>query len=139
MDAVNTAAALLSSPPLAAPCGSQQRFQRPLLPSSLSQLSPREQLMDHEERVGQLERELLDHRANPLPTKAKSALVTCYREKDAYLHFEVIPVVNCNPSLIELTFHLRGPGRKPATRLIWPCAAVFKRPFQVAIPAMPRR
>lgn len=89
MDAINTAASLLSAPPLAAPCGSQQRFQRPLLPASLSQRAPREQLLDHEERVAQLERELLDHRANPPPSKAKSVVVDCYREKDAYLHFEV--------------------------------------------------
>ena len=89
MDSINTAASLLSAPPLAAPCGSQQRFQRPLLPATLTKLSPRDQLVDHEERVGRLEHELTDHRSNPLPAKAKAAAVACYREKDAYLHFEV--------------------------------------------------
>ena len=54
--------------------------------------------MDHEERVAQLEQELLDHRANPLPAKAKSILVDCYREKDAYLHFEVIGIHVYQPS-----------------------------------------
>lgn len=88
MDALNTAASLLSSPPLAAPCGSQQRFQRPLLPASLTKLSAREQLSDHEERVAQLEQDLHEHRANPPSSKAKSVHVNCYREKDAYLHFE---------------------------------------------------
>lgn len=92
MDALNTAASLLSSPPLAAPCGSQQRFQRPLLPASLTKMSARDQLLDHEERVAQLEQELHEHRANPPPSKAKSATVNCYREKDAYLHFEVTVV-----------------------------------------------
>ncbi len=90
MDAINTAASLLSSPPLAAPCGSQMRFERPLLPASLTQLSPRDQLLDHEERVTQLEQELLDHRANPLSKKAKSTVISSYREKDAFLHFEVL-------------------------------------------------
>ena len=90
MDALNTAASLLSSPPLPAPVGSQQKFQRPLLPASLSKLLPREQLMHHFDRVRLLEQELLDHRANPLPANAKSALVQFYREKDAFLHYEVI-------------------------------------------------
>lgn len=92
MDALNSAASLLSAPPLAAPCGSQQRFQRPLLPSSLTKMSARDQLLDHEERVAQLEQELHDHRANPPSSKAKSAVVASYREKDAYLHYEVRPV-----------------------------------------------
>ena len=89
MDALNTAASLLSAPPLAAPCGSQQRFQRPLLPASLTKLSARDQLMDHEERVAILEQDLHEHRANPPSSKAKSVAVNCYREKDAFLHFEV--------------------------------------------------
>ena len=90
MDAINTAASLLSAPPLPAPVGSQQRFQRPLLPATLSKLIPRDQLIDHEERVQQLERMLRDHRANPLQPNAKATMVNFYREKDAYLHYEVI-------------------------------------------------
>ena len=89
MDALNTAASLLSSPPLPAPVGSQQKFQRPLLPAGLSKLPPRDQLAHHFDRVRLLEQELLDHRANPLPANAKSALVQFYREKDAFLHYEV--------------------------------------------------
>lgn len=88
MDALNTAASLLSSPPLPAPVGSQQKFQRPLLPAGLSKLPPRDQLAHHFDRVRLLEQELLDHRANPLPANAKSALVQFYREKDAFLHYE---------------------------------------------------
>lgn len=89
MDAINTAASLLSAPPLPAPVGSQQKFQRPLLPAGLSKLLARDQLADHEERVQRLEQELREHRANTLPTNAKSALVADYREKDAFLHYEV--------------------------------------------------
>lgn len=89
MDAINMAASLLSAPPLAAPCGNQQRFQRPLLPASLTKFSARDQLLDHEERAGQLEQELIEHRANPPKPRAKSAVINYYREKDAYLHFEV--------------------------------------------------
>jgi PH/SEC7 domain-containing protein len=99
MDALNTAASLLSAPPLAAPCGSQQRFQRPLLPASLTKFSARDQLMDHEERVTQLEQEMIDHRANPPPAKAKSAAIATYREKDAYLHFEVLFCFLSNKSM----------------------------------------
>ena len=57
MDAINTAASLLSAPPLPAPVGSQQRFQRPLLPATLSKLPARDQLLDHDERVQRLEQE----------------------------------------------------------------------------------
>ena len=89
MDAINTAASLLSAPPLPAPVGSQQRFQRPLLPATLSKLPARDQLLDHDERVQRLEQELREHRANPPPPNAKSALANVYREKDAFLHFEV--------------------------------------------------
>lgn len=96
MDALNTAASLLSAPPLAAPCGSQQRFERPLLPASLTKLSARDQLMDHEERVAQLEQELHEHRAHT-PTTKKSSVVISYKEKDAYLFFEVS--LNCSKSL----------------------------------------
>ncbi len=97
MDAINTAASLLSAPPLPAPVGSQQRFQRPLLPATLSKLPARDQLVDHEERVQRLEQELREHRANPPPPNAKSALANVYREKDAFLHFEVG---------LHFTFHL---------------------------------
>lgn len=123
MDSINTAASLLSAPPLAAPCGSQQRFQRPLLPATLTKLSPRDQLVDHEERVGRLEQELADHRANPLPAKAKAVAVACYREKDAHLHFEVLSARFSTPlSLFDFRFPLaenalrgvRGRVRRPA-------------------------
>ena len=60
-----------------------------LQPASLTKFSARDQLMAHEERVTLLEQEMIDHRANPPPAKAKSTAIATYREKDAYLHFEV--------------------------------------------------
>jgi PH/SEC7 domain-containing protein len=118
MDALNTAASLLSSPPLAAPCGSQQRFQRPLLPASLTKMSAREQLSDHEERVAQLEQDLHEHRANPPSSKAKSVIVDNYKEKDAYLHFEVLLDFVKRRKWFEPQFFFSLLcNRKPVTRL----------------------
>jgi PH/SEC7 domain-containing protein len=117
MDALNTAASLLSSPPLAAPCGSQQRFQRPLLPASLTKMSAREQLSDHEERVAQLEQDLHEHRANPPSSKAKSVIVDNYKEKDAYLHFEVLDFVKRRKWFEPQFFFSLLCNRKPVTRL----------------------
>jgi hypothetical protein len=39
IDAINYAAASLSAPPLPGACGSQKKFQRPLMPSSYTRLS----------------------------------------------------------------------------------------------------
>ena len=49
----------------------------------------REQLRDHEERVQSLEGELEDHRRHPPDRSAKSLNIQNYKEKDAYLHYEV--------------------------------------------------
>uniref|UniRef100_A0A1I8JCX3 SEC7 domain-containing protein n=1 Tax=Macrostomum lignano TaxID=282301 RepID=A0A1I8JCX3_9PLAT len=58
--AVNRAAALLSSPALPPPVGSQpaSAYARPLLPSVPSHFGPAEQLERHQEQVLQIEREL---------------------------------------------------------------------------------
>lgn len=50
----------------------------------------REQLRDHEERVSKLEAELEEHRRHPPERGAKALTVQNYKEKDAYLHHEVI-------------------------------------------------
>lgn len=49
----------------------------------------REQLRDHEERVMRLEAELNEHRKQPPERGAKALVVQNYKEKDAYLNFEV--------------------------------------------------
>lgn len=49
----------------------------------------REQLRDHEERVMRLEAELSEHRKQPPERGAKALNIQNYKEKDAYLNFEV--------------------------------------------------
>jgi hypothetical protein len=49
----------------------------------------REQLRDHEERVLRLEAELEEHRKSPPEKGSKSLVVQNYKEKEAYLNFEV--------------------------------------------------
>lgn len=53
-------------------------------------LRQREQLRDHEDRVNRLEAELDEHRRHPPERGAKALTVQNYKEKDAYLHYEVI-------------------------------------------------
>ncbi|XP_066261858.1 PH and SEC7 domain-containing protein isoform X2 [Euwallacea similis] len=89
IDTVNFVAASFSAPPLEAAVGSQKKFQRPLLPCSHTKLNLREQLEDHEERVVRLETTLEDHRKNPPDKGAKSLVVQNYKEKEAYLVFEI--------------------------------------------------
>ncbi|CAH1795553.1 unnamed protein product [Owenia fusiformis] len=89
IDTINLVAASLSSPPLAAGCGSQKKFQRPLLPASYTRCNLREQLTNHEHKVLDLERELSEHKANPPEKGAKSRYVSEYLEKEQYLEFEL--------------------------------------------------
>lgn len=108
IDTINFVCASFSAPPLEAAVGSQKKFQRPLLPCSHTRLSlvrlnicfmcflvrwillmQREQLRDHEERVARLETELDEHRKSPPEKGAKSLAIQNYKEKEAYLNYEV--------------------------------------------------
>ncbi|XP_057331974.1 PH and SEC7 domain-containing protein isoform X3 [Microplitis mediator] len=89
IDTINFVCASFSCQPLAGAVGSQRKFQRPLLPCSHTKLTPREQLRDHEERVSRLEAELEEHRRHPPERGAKALTVQNYKEKDAYLHYEL--------------------------------------------------
>ena len=57
IDNVNFIAARFSSPALEAPCGSTKRFERPLLPSAISRLSHRDQLLTHQGAIAKWEEE----------------------------------------------------------------------------------
>jgi len=61
----------------------------------LSFAQKREQLRDHEERVQRLEAELEDHRRHPPERSAKSLSIQNYKEKDVYLHYEVMICLFC--------------------------------------------
>ncbi|RXG52919.1 hypothetical protein Avbf_04434, partial [Armadillidium vulgare] len=94
IDAINFVAASLSAPPMPGAVGSQKKFQRPLLPCSITKLNVVEQLEDHSARVNQIESELNDLKTNPLDKNAKSATVSSHKEKLAYLTSESLKYVN---------------------------------------------
>ncbi|XP_044756583.1 PH and SEC7 domain-containing protein isoform X1 [Coccinella septempunctata] len=89
IDTINFVCASFSAPPLEAAVGSQKKFQRPLLPSSLTKYNLREQLRDHEERVTRLEAELDEHRRCQPEKGSKSLVIQNYKEKENYLNYEV--------------------------------------------------
>ncbi|XP_018568967.1 exchange factor for Arf-6 isoform X3 [Anoplophora glabripennis] len=89
IDTINFVCASFSAPPLEAAVGSQKKFQRPLLPCSHTKLNLREQLADHEERVMRLEAMLDEHRRSPPEKGSKSQVVQNYKEKEAYLNYEL--------------------------------------------------
>ncbi|XP_050509726.1 PH and SEC7 domain-containing protein isoform X2 [Diabrotica virgifera virgifera] len=89
IDTINFVCASFSAPPLEAAVGSQKKFQRPLLPCSHTKLTLREQLADHEERVMRLGAMLDDHRRSPPEKGSKSQVIQNYKEKEAYLTYEL--------------------------------------------------
>ncbi|KAF2352857.1 PH domain-like [Trinorchestia longiramus] len=89
IDTINYVAASLSAAPMAGAVGSQKKFQRPLLPCSITKLNLREQTSDHQERLSQLEAELEQHLTKAPDKAAKSNTVSNYREKEAYLNEEI--------------------------------------------------
>ncbi|KAK8402188.1 hypothetical protein O3P69_001349 [Scylla paramamosain] len=89
IDTINLVAASLSAAPLPGAVGSQRKFQRPLLPCSITKLNMSEQLEDHTKRLAQLEQELEDHKAHPPEKNSKAHSMSNYREKEAYLIKEV--------------------------------------------------
>ncbi|CAH1186769.1 unnamed protein product [Phyllotreta striolata] len=89
IDTINLVCASFSAPPLEAAVGSQKKFQRPLLPCSHTKLNLREQLADHEERVMRLGATLDEHRKFPPEKGSKSQMIQNYKEKEAYLTYEL--------------------------------------------------
>jgi len=62
---INTVVSRYSSPPLPAGCSSSSKFQRPLFPSSCSQLNLLQQLKSHQEQLIQIQSELAQETALP--------------------------------------------------------------------------
>ncbi|XP_021206998.2 PH and SEC7 domain-containing protein isoform X3 [Bombyx mori] len=83
VETINFVCASYSAAPLAAAVGSQRKFQRPLLPSSHSKLSMRDQLRDHEDRIARLEEELAQ-----LKRQARDNSSHTW-DKDHYLIYEI--------------------------------------------------
>lgn len=90
IDTINLVAASLSAPVLPAAIGSQfNKFQRPLLPSSLTKCNTREQLAEHQARIQLLTKELEDHENKRPDQEASKRLMHEYLEKKSYYEFEV--------------------------------------------------
>lgn len=90
IEKINYVAALLSSPPLPSAIGSKsKKFQKPLLPSSHTKLSIREQLADHETRLMRLNQELEDHMLKHPERGLSKRILNQFAEKQSYLEYEV--------------------------------------------------
>ena len=90
IDAINFVVASFSAPQLPAPCSSNfGRFQRPLMPSSKSNMNLSEQLVSHERQLMQLRREIEDHLQSPPLKSAKAAQHHSFKEKKDFLTFEI--------------------------------------------------
>ncbi|XP_035780712.1 PH and SEC7 domain-containing protein-like isoform X2 [Anopheles albimanus] len=87
VDNINYVCAAFSSPPLEGGVGSQQRFQRPMLPPKETPLPLAQQLASHERQVCKLELALGEHRASPVPPRGLAH--QNYREKEQYLEYEL--------------------------------------------------
>ncbi|XP_074647866.1 uncharacterized protein LOC141903581 isoform X2 [Tubulanus polymorphus] len=89
IDTINFVAAALSAPPLPGGCGSQRKFQRPLLPSSYTKLSLPEQLTHHEQKVIEIENDLKEHQLYPPSKSDKQRIIEDYEEREKFLEYEL--------------------------------------------------
>jgi len=89
VETINTVVARYSSPQLPAPCSNNAKFQRPLFPSSRSNLSLAAQLQSHRNQVAELSCQLGEHVTCSPPKGAKSVIWNTWREKSDFLQGEV--------------------------------------------------
>lgn len=90
IDAINYVVAAHSAPQLPAPCSSDMgRFQRPLMPSSMSTLGVTDQLANHEKHLSELRVQIEDHLQSPPPKSSKAGVLQAYRDKQDFLRFEI--------------------------------------------------
>nr|XP_008112431.1 PREDICTED: PH and SEC7 domain-containing protein 1 isoform X1 [Anolis carolinensis]XP_008112432.1 PREDICTED: PH and SEC7 domain-containing protein 1 isoform X1 [Anolis carolinensis]XP_008112433.1 PREDICTED: PH and SEC7 domain-containing protein 1 isoform X1 [Anolis carolinensis] len=85
---INVVAAMFSAPPFPAAIGSQKKFSRPLLPSSITRLSQEEQVKNHETKFKAMAAELLEHRSSLPEKKVKGKEYEELKQKEEYLIFE---------------------------------------------------
>ncbi|ESO05486.1 hypothetical protein HELRODRAFT_191305 [Helobdella robusta] len=88
IDAINLSSSCFSAPPLPGAVGSMVKFQRPLLPASLTKLSLHEQLNQHISSLKKFEQDLVEHETYPPDKGAKNRDVRDYYERGSYLKFE---------------------------------------------------
>ncbi|XP_078055517.1 PH and SEC7 domain-containing protein 1-like [Mustelus asterias] len=85
---INLVSAMFSAPPFPAAIGSQKKFSRPLLPTTLTRLSLEEQIKAHDTRLKSMTVDLTEHHSYPPDKKVKGKELEEYRQKEDYLVFE---------------------------------------------------
>ncbi|GCB66195.1 hypothetical protein scyTo_0004923 [Scyliorhinus torazame] len=85
---INLVSAMFSAPPFPAAIGSQKKFSRPLLPTTLTRLSPEEQIKAHDTRLKSMTVDLTEHHSYPPDKKVKGKELEEYKLKEEYLEFE---------------------------------------------------
>ncbi|XP_007905655.2 PH and SEC7 domain-containing protein 1 [Callorhinchus milii] len=85
---INLVAAMFSSPPFPAAIGSQRKFSRPILPSSVSKHSQEQQLASHNASLLRVREELEDHELSPGGRKGKAKELEEHKVKQEYLEYE---------------------------------------------------
>ncbi|CAD5123811.1 DgyrCDS12121 [Dimorphilus gyrociliatus] len=85
---INRTSAFLSAPPLPAPCSSQKKFQRYVMPSSYTKLSAQQQFLSHQEHLKKLKQDLIEHSRTAPEKGAKSRLIEEHKSIESYLQME---------------------------------------------------
>ncbi|XP_038638801.1 PH and SEC7 domain-containing protein 1-like isoform X3 [Scyliorhinus canicula] len=85
---INLVSAMFSAPPFPAAIGSQKKFSRPLLPTTLTRLSLEEQIKAHDTRLKSMTVDLTEHHSYPPDKKVKGKELEEYKLKEEYLEFE---------------------------------------------------
>ncbi|ESO00606.1 hypothetical protein HELRODRAFT_140744, partial [Helobdella robusta] len=88
MTTINLVAATLSSAPLPGAVGSQKKFQRPLMPCSVTKLSLPEQLKKFQQVLSTVSEELAVHKQSEVPKGSKTNVISDHEEKQRFLEFE---------------------------------------------------
>ncbi|XP_028408514.1 PH and SEC7 domain-containing protein 1-like [Dendronephthya gigantea] len=89
VEGLNLVAASFSSPPLPAPVGSCQRFQKPVLPFSRTRLTVTEQLASHEAKAQEMANVLIDHLNNqPQGVDKRNHEMIGWMEKRDFYEYE---------------------------------------------------
>ncbi|XP_078387113.1 PH and SEC7 domain-containing protein 1-like isoform X2 [Cetorhinus maximus] len=85
---INLVSAMFSAPPFPAAIGSQKKFCRPLLPTTLTRLSLEDQIKAHDARLKSMTVDLTEHHSYPPDKKVKGKELEEYKQKEEYLEFE---------------------------------------------------
>jgi len=89
IEMINWNAARYSSPALEAPCSSSGRYERPLLPSSVTRMSPRDQVITHQAALARWDEELEELNQSRNNKGGSANNKRDYKEKITFFQFEI--------------------------------------------------